>query len=127
MTFKLTGMASLAMAAALQVSVAHGQTVPADWAQLPTAEQVGAAYPALATSLQIEGRALLACAINTQGVLRDCAVESETPEGLGFGEGALRIAPYFRLHPSVVNGRAVADDRVGIPVAFRLPKTTIPA
>lgn len=47
-------------------------------------------YPEGARAASIEGRALVACVVRSNG-RRDCAVEAEEPTGWGFGDVALRL------------------------------------
>lgn len=119
-------MAALVLVAAfVQAGATRGQTVAADWVQKPTNEQIADAYPAVANSLRIHGRVILACGLTENGVLRDCRVEQEAPKGLGFGRAAESIIPYFRMRPTTVDGR-VRSDLVRIPLRFVLPQTPAP-
>ncbi len=60
-------------------------------------------YPREAFMRGIAGEVVLDCEIDTQGRL-SCAVVSETPEGQGFGEAALRIAGGHVMRPATQNG-----------------------
>lgn len=92
-----------------------------DWASRPTVEMLADAYPSLPMRLMIEGRAVIRCDVSDLGVLEACEVVSETPQGMGFGTGALSLAHRFRMKPKTVNGEPFAGGGVAIPVAFRLP------
>ena len=45
-------------------------------------------YPKVAMGLQIDGRAIVGCAVDSYGALEACSVESAEPPKLGFGEAA---------------------------------------
>jgi protein TonB len=57
----------------------------------------------------------LSCTIAAQGNLANCVVVSETPDGFGFGEAALKGAQNARLRARTIDG-APLDGR---PVQFR--------
>jgi TonB family protein len=85
-----------------------------DWAELPNAEQMRAVYPAFAMEHAVEGRVTLACQAGAGGAMRNCSVAAESPQGFGFGEAALKLAPLFR--------RAGDDGGdVRIPIRFSAP------
>ena len=67
----------------------------------------------------MSGRAVVNCAVTDQGHLQDCRSHDETPTGLGFGKAALALTRLFVLRPQTVNGVAVSDGRVNVPIAFR--------
>jgi hypothetical protein len=58
---------------------------------------------------------LLDCIINADGSAR-CLVADESPENLGFGNSALRMAAKFHLAPS----EATTGKRVSTAITFRL-------
>jgi hypothetical protein len=64
------------------------------WDEAPNYDAVRAATPAQAGSTR--GRAVLSCRVRDDRRLR-CERMSETPEGLGLGDAALRLAPHFRV------------------------------
>lgn len=74
------------------------------WVQRP--RDLARYYPRRAVQMNMQGQALLDCIVETTGALR-CTVVSETPEGWGFGQAALRIARDYRMVPASQNGRAV--------------------
>ncbi|WP_372781604.1 TonB family protein [Phenylobacterium sp.] len=92
-----------------------------DWLAKPTGEAFANAYPPTAVKLTMPGRAIIACGIDEAGRLQDCAVVSEAPQGLGFGQAALSLAGGFLMRPMTVNGQPIAGGRVRIPIRFVLP------
>ncbi len=74
-------------------------------------------YPKLAWSLQLPGKVHLRCQATTLGTLDQCTADSEHPAGLGFGDAALLLAPYFHLK---LDDQTVGND-VSFTVVFRLP------
>lgn len=67
-----------------------------EWRRLPDSYDMHRAFPAMARRLGLDGYVILQCEMMTEGTLTDCAVESETPRDLGFGAGALLLAPRFK-------------------------------
>lgn len=60
-------------------------------------------YPREAFMQGVAGEAVLDCDVDVSGRLT-CVVVSETPEGRGFGEAALRIARAHVMRPATRNG-----------------------
>jgi TonB family protein len=75
-------------------------------------------YPPRALDGRVDGAVTLDCLINTDGSIR-CRVVSETPDGLGFGAAALRLAQEFRVMESE-EGVAAAGKRVRVPIRFNV-------
>lgn len=63
-------------------------------------------YPRAAFMRGVEGRVELACFVEIDGRL-SCEVESETPEGQGFGDAALALARAHVMRPAIENGAPV--------------------
>ncbi|MES1156209.1 MAG: TonB family protein [Alphaproteobacteria bacterium] len=63
-------------------------------------------YPPRALARGMEGEATLDCIVRITGAL-DCAIVSETPQGWGFGEAALRISRDYAMVPAMRDGVAV--------------------
>jgi hypothetical protein len=114
-----------AWAAALAVSVLAACATPADsyiapaaWAERsPTFEEYRSTYPAAALARGVQGRVTMMCTVRMDWAL-DCGLETETPEGWGFAEAALRLSRYYivrRDYPGVSVGT-----RVRLPVRFQL-------
>ena len=64
------------------------------------------------------GHAVVDCAVGTAGEPVDCKVARETPEGVGFGEAALKLSRFFRFRQPCPGER----DRVTIPISFTPPR-----
>lgn len=73
-------------------------------------------YPREAFMQDIAGEVVLDCDVGLNGRL-DCAIVSETPEGRGFGDAALRIAGAHIMRPPTRNG-APAPARYRMVVPF---------
>lgn len=85
----------------------------------PSDAQIQAAYPARALDNQIEGAALMDCAVTLDGKLGGCRIAAETPSGYGFGQAALDLAIDFAVKPRMVDGEPVAGALVRVGVSFR--------
>lgn len=75
-------------------------------------------YPARALARGETGQVLLECRVDTAGALH-CSVISETPEGWGFGDAALRISEDYRMVPAMRDGQAV-EGRYRMRVPFEV-------
>jgi TonB family protein len=84
----------------------------------PAPQDVSLHYPPLARRLKKTGRAVLACDVNSQGDVNECAVVEEFPIGWGFGQAARRIASDLRAAPAQEQGLPVGEGRVIVPVTF---------
>ena len=89
------------------------------WVERPDAQDFARNYPRRAMDESVSGRALLDCLVASDGLLT-CAVVSETPEGYGFGEAALRVARSFRMAPQTRDGVPTAGGRVRVPIRWNL-------
>ena len=72
-------------------------------------------YPERATRAAIPGKVVMDCLVQTGGILGDCKLVSETPEGYGFGEKALEMAVLFKT-------KGGECSRVQVPVNFKVPR-----
>lgn len=93
-----------------------------DWDRRPTADDMARFYPKKAQRLELEGRATILCNVQIDGRLSDCRVIEESPEGMGFGESAIKLSTRFRMKPATVDGVAVAGASVRIPLVYKLPE-----
>jgi len=125
-SFEKDGRVTLALAAAPSVSpemVFHGLeprptiiSVPVGPAPL-AANDLAQVYPAEAAKQHIGGRVMLNCMIDIQGEATSCAIVSETPQGYGFGDAALALAPKLVFKPGTRDGEPIAL-AVRIPISF---------
>lgn len=69
------------------------------------------------------GRANVACSVIADGTLTGCAVVSEDPTALGFGDTAKIIAGALRMSPWTKLGEPVEGGRVIVPIRMVLPPT----
>lgn len=99
---------------------ASAEPWPSNLPPCPTNGQPARFYPEPAVRRTLEGEVALNCTVGADGRYETCAVASESPGGVNFGQAAIAMA---RCATSVA-GRA--GDRVALPVHFRLPGTDTP-
>ena len=120
----LVGVAALVMAAQELPSVQETGQQRRDRAAADVASGKLRYFPDKARSARINsGLAVLTCVVDADGWLMDCKLKSEEPPGFDFGATALRMAPMIKMKPR--SGEAApqtTEDRVDIPVRFKLPK-----
>ena len=92
-----------------------------DWLSKPSPADVERFYPKLAAELGIGGFVTLGCRVNSRGFVEQCRIISQSPPAMGFGGGALGIAPLFRFRPAVALAGAIPSI-VNIPVRFVPPE-----
>jgi hypothetical protein len=85
------------------------------WIQQPTKNQLNSAWPKLAILLFVGGYADLDCASTDFGILVNCEVIREGPDGFGFAAAALAVSSYYRRPP------AMRGERTQLRVAFPFP------
>lgn len=60
------------------------------------------------------------CKVTVTGTLTDCEILEETPEGMGFGAAAVRLAPKFQMPATTADGKSVEGATADIPIRFQL-------
>jgi TonB family protein len=105
---------------ATQPSPSRTVTNP-DWSSRPSGSDLVRFYPRQALAQQLGGMAVMQCRVERTGTLSACAIVREGPQGRGFGDAVLQMAPLFQMKPMSKNGRPVAGGVVRIPVRFRIP------
>lgn len=80
--------------------------------RVPTEAEAAAAYPPEAEAARLSGDVRLRCTVSYLRQLNACRVTAETPEGKGFGAAALKMAPFYRLKPTLSDGRPASGGAV---------------
>ena len=93
-------------------------TQPA-WAALPSAADFQASFPKTENGVN-KVRVVLACTVAAGGALSGCAVDQEEPAGQGFGDGALALAPKFRVGPWSLDGAPTVGAKLRVPIRYEL-------
>jgi TonB family protein len=78
-----------------------------DWERKPGPDDFSNYYPAVALSEGQSGRVSIECDVTATGAVVGCVVLSESPEGEGFGQAALKISRYFKMKPKTLDGKPV--------------------
>ena len=97
--------------------LAPGDANP-NWVKKPTSSALAGAFPNAAIKAGRDGRATIGCVITVEGFLEACKVLSEDPQGMGFGQAALQLAPQFRMSPKIRGGKPVPGGEVTVPVVW---------
>ncbi len=107
---------------ALVIATKEHRITNPDWLRKPDGNALAAVLPQRALETGTSGVAKIRCDVADDGNLVDCAVESETPAGFGFGAAALLLAPNFQMKPRLVDGKPQPGGTVTIPLRFELPE-----
>jgi TonB family protein len=78
-------------------------------------------YPPAQLDAGRGGRVELTCVVSADGKL-SCSVVSETPDGKGFGNAALRASTRFRIAAATLDGKPTSGGRINIPIRFEPPR-----
>ena len=105
-------------------SAAPTVTQPA-WTALPSAQDFQASFPQTANGVNTV-RVALVCDVAAGGTLSGCAVDREEPAGQGYGQGALALAPKFKVGPWSLQGEPTVGARVRVPIRFELTQVAAP-
>jgi protein TonB len=92
-----------------------------DWVRVPNGDELQEYYPPRALELSKGGRVSMTCTVTEKGTVTDCAVNSEDPSDMGFGQAALRMKSLFKMRPKTADGQAVGGAKVNIPIRFTPP------
>jgi len=76
-------------------------------------------YPPIAQRSGREGRVILDLFVDRTGVVKSIIIMREEPEGMGFGEAAVRAFTGVKGIPATANGEPVST-RYRYPVSFRI-------
>lgn len=80
-------------------------------------------YPDRAQRMEVDGKTVMECDVDSEGRWRACVVISESPEGYGFGEAALQVSRYFKMKPKTdPQGNPVEGGRITIPLTWTAPR-----
>jgi hypothetical protein len=92
------------------------------WAQAASFADLAAAYPGKGGG--VEGYAAAHCRIERDGaktgLLRDCGVIKEFPEGQGFGKAALGLTDKFRVEPAML-ANLPQTEPIWVSIPIRMP------
>jgi TonB family protein len=97
-------------------------TKPA-WAAMPSINDFQATFPKAENGVN-SVRVVLACTVEPGGVLGGCSVDSESPTGQGFGQGALALASKFRVGPWSQDGQPTVGARLRLPIRYELTQVS---
>lgn len=95
------------------------------WTALPAAADFQASFPKTANGVN-EVRVAMVCSVGEGGALAGCVVDREEPAGQGYGQGALALAPKFRVGPWSQDGLPTAGAKVRVPIRYQLTQVAPP-
>ena len=99
-----------------------GNRLIASWAPDMDFALLNRYYPKDARNARIEGLAWLSCYVPRFGLVRECKLLAESPDGYGFGKAALRSRRSFRIEVHNQAGRRIYNEWVTIRAFFILPE-----
>jgi protein TonB len=67
------------------------------------------------------GRGTARCTVGADGALTDCAPDAAQPEGMGFSEAVVKLAPMMKVNLWSADGAPVRGGTVRVPFDFKLP------
>jgi hypothetical protein len=89
------------------------------WVAAPTPVQVQTLFPVQATANGLTGgRGVASCRVALDGSLADCKALPAEPEGFGFSQAAVALAPSFRMSPWTNGGGPVDGAIINLPIRF---------
>lgn len=90
-----------------------------DWLARPRPEDFASSFPAAAKAKGVgTSRVVLRCMVSPAGRLADCAVRSEEPVELGFGQAALGLSRGFAMRAWSEDGIAMAGRPINLPIVY---------
>jgi TonB family protein len=108
----------------------HGETVlvtsRAPWTQAPSSAQLADAYPKAAKADTAFGHVILSCRFKPNGALKNCDVDSEEPQGQGFGSAARSLVVDFQMDVRGVKPEDLGRLQISLPVHFVPSKGGLP-
>jgi protein TonB len=110
-----TSTAALAMACALG---SHAVAQSSDKEQY---------YPAEPLKYCLSGRVQIQCTVTPDGTLTGCAIQSETPPDVGFGEATLYLAKIWKLRPFSADGKPTSGGVFRRAVIWKPPPDCVAA
>jgi TonB family protein len=75
-------------------------------------------YPPAALAQGVSGAAALECTVTAAGALDPCKVLAEKPEGMQFGQAAIKVAGRFRMKTVTRSGASAVGRVVRLPIEF---------
>jgi protein TonB len=90
-----------------------------DWLRGISSEDVLSAYPPQAQAANVlSGLGTVECRVGGDGALLDCAVISEVPADLGFGDAARKVASILKVNLWSRAGEPTAGATLRLPLRF---------
>lgn len=91
------------------------------WLRTPSPGMYAQRFPAAARKAGVtSSKVVVGCTIGEKGELTQCAVNSETPSGLGFGEAVLSMTPAFLMRKWTEDGQAMVGRKINMPISYEM-------